>query len=197
MKKVNFLGTLITAVALAFAFTTAKIDYTVDKQQSKVSWLGKKVTGEHKGGISIASGKLTSDGKTVTGGSFDIDMTSITCTDLTDKTYNEKLIGHLKSDDFFSTEKFTKSTFVITSVTPTGNDQYKVVGNLTIKGITNPVEFPATIKTTATDVKANATIKVDRTKYGIKYGSGSFFDNLGDKAIDNEFTLTVDLVAKK
>ncbi len=197
MKKANFLVALIATVVVAFAFTTANVDYKVDKQQSKVAWVGKKVTGQHTGMINIADGKFTSDGKTLTGGSFEIDMNSITCTDLTDKGYNDKLVGHLKSDDFFSTEKFPKSTFVITSLTALGKDQYKVVGNLTIKGITKPVEFPALIQVTDKEVKAAAKIKVDRTKYDIKYGSGSFFDNLGDKAIDNDFELNVDLVANK
>jgi polyisoprenoid-binding protein YceI len=197
MKKMNFLATLLAITVAAFAFTMANVEYKVDTQKSKVGWLGKKVTGEHKGMINIADGKLISDGKTVTGGSFTIDMNSMTCTDLTDKEYNAKLLGHLKSDDFFGTAKFPKSTFVITSVTPLTGNQYKVAGNLTIKGITKPVEFPATIQVSDVEIKAAATIKVDRTLYDIKYGSGKFFDNIGDKAINDEFELNVDLVAKK
>lgn len=197
MKKMNFFATLLAVTVAAFAFTMANVEYKVDVQKSQVGWLGKKVTGSHNGMINISDGKLITDGKALTGGTFNIDMNSITCADLTDKEYNAKLIGHLKSDDFFGTEKFPKSTLVITSVTSTGKDQYKVAGNLTIKGITKPVEFPATIQVSDTEVKAAAKIKIDRTKYDIKYGSGSFFENLGDKAIDNEFELTVDLVAKK
>lgn len=197
MKKTNFLVAVFAAVAVAFAFSTANVEYKVDKQQSKVNWVGKKVTGEHQGFINISDGKVITNGKTVTGGTFDIDMTSITCTDLTDKGYNDKLVGHLKSDDFFGTEKFPKATLVITSAKDLGKGQYTVAGNLTIKGITKPVEFPAAIQVTEKEVRSTARIKVDRTKYDIKYGSGSFFDNLGDKAIDNEFELNVDLIAKK
>jgi polyisoprenoid-binding protein YceI len=197
MKKMNFFAALLAITVAAFAFTMANVEYKVDAQKSKVSWLGKKVTGEHKGNINIADGKLITDGKSVTGGTFNIDMNSMTCTDLTDKEYNAKLLGHLKSDDFFGTAKFPKSTLVITSVTPVSGNQYKVAGNLTIKGISKPVEFPATIEVSATEIKAAATIKVDRTIYDIRYGSGKFFESIGDKAINDEFELMVDLIAKK
>jgi len=193
--KSLFIAALIAIVAMAF--TTAHLEYKVDSKQSKLTWLGKKVTGEHTGNISISDGKILSDGKAIKGGSFTIDMNSITCNDLTDAGYNQKLVGHLKSDDFFGCEKNPKANFVITKVTPSGKDQYNVKGNLTIKGISKEVEFPATITHAGNQVKANATIVVDRTKYDIKYGSGSFFDNLGDKAINNEFELKVELVAVK
>lgn len=189
---------LTAAVAFStLAFTAASITFNVDKTKSKVTWIGRKVTGEHTGTVNISDGKLTSDGKNILGGSFDMDMNTITCTDLTDADYNAKLIGHLKSDDFFSTAKFPKSTLAITKTTSTGNGTYKINGNLTIKGITQPIEFPATITVSLTQVTAKAKILVDRTKYDIKYGSASFFDSLGDKAITNEFELNVDLVAKK
>ncbi|MBC7488253.1 MAG: YceI family protein [Cytophagaceae bacterium] len=189
---------LTAAIAFsALAFTAASITFKVDKTKSKVTWIARKVTGEHTGTVNIADGKLTSDGKNILGGSFDIDMNTITCADLTDADYNGKLIGHLKSDDFFSVAKFPKSTLAITKATSTGNGTYKINGNLTIKGITQPIEFPATVTISATQVTAKAKILVDRTKYDIKYGSASFFDSLGDKAINNEFELNVDLVAKK
>ncbi len=197
MKKTNFLMALLATIVVAFAFSTANVEYKVDKRQSKVNWTGKKVSGAHEGTIKVADGKLISDGKTITGGTFDIDMSSITCSDLKDQGYNDKLVGHLKSDDFFSAEKFPKSTLVIKSATSQGKDQYKITGDLTIKGITKPIEFPAAVQISGSEIKATAKIIVDRTLYDIKYGSGSFFDNLGDKAINNEFELNVDLVAKK
>lgn len=182
----------------AFAFTTIKeAEYNVDKLQSKISWIGRKVTGEHSGTIDISSGKLSWDGKSLTGGSFEIDMSSITNADITDPEYNSKLVGHLKSDDFFSTEKFPKAKFVITNVKPLSNNQVQVKGNLTIKRITKAIEFPATVEVKENQLNAKAKILVDRTQYNIRYGSGSFFDNLGDKAIDNNFELDVELVAKK
>ena len=178
------------------SFSGKGIEYKVDNSQSKVTWLGKKVTGEHSGAINIADGKLITNGKSIQGGTFNIDMSSITNTDMQGE-YSDKLVGHLKSDDFFSTEKFPKATLVITKLTPKGKDQYDVKGNLTIKGITKPIEFPATITNGGDKITAKAKIVVDRTKYDIRYGSGSFFDNLGDKAIDNNFELNVNLVAKK
>jgi len=195
--KISHVALTAALAFSALAFTAASITFNVDKTKSKVTWIGRKVTGEHTGTVNIADGKLTSDGKNILGGSFDIDMNTITCTDLTDAEYNGKLIGHLKSDDFFSVAKFPKSTLAITKVTSTGNGTYKINGNLTIKGITQPIEFPATITVSLTQVTAKAKILVDRTKYDIKYGSASFFDSLGDKAISNEFELNVDLVAKK
>ena len=122
-------------------------------------------------------------------------MTSIVCKDLKDAEYNGKLVGHLKNDDFFATDKFPKANFVLKSAKSTGVDTYDISGDLTIKGITKPVTFPATVKVTGKALTAVAKITVDRTLYDIKYGSGSFFDNLGDKAINNDFTLDVNMVA--
>lgn len=182
----------------AFAFTTVNDEeYKVDKQQSKLTWIGRKVTGEHSGTINISNGKLNWNGKNLTGGSFEIDMASIINTDITDETYNQQLVGHLKSDDFFSTEKHPKANFVITKVEPLTNNQAQVTGNLTIKGTTKEIQFPATIQAQGNQLSAKAKILVDRTQYGIRYGSGSFFENLGDKAIDNNFELNIELLAKK
>jgi len=192
----NLKHLLFTALVAISAFSFApKTEYKVDNQKSKLSWVGRKVTGEHSGSINLADGVLVTDGKKVTGGTFTIDMNSITNEDLKDDGYKQKLIGHLKSDDFFGTEKFPKAQLVIEKVTAVSKDQYKIKGSLIIKGITKDIEFPATISTTKSQIIAKAKIIVDRTKYDIRYGSGSFFDNLGDKAIDNNFELNVELVA--
>lgn len=189
---------VLLAGLLAFAFTTAATsEFEVDTQKSTIGWIGRKVTGSHNGAIALSSGKLDWDGTTLKGGSFDIDMNSITCADITDAGTNQKLVGHLKADDFFGTEKYPKASFVITKVSPKATNQYLVDGKLTIKGITKAVQFPATVQATGNQLKATAKILVDRTQYEIKYGSGSFFDDLGDKAIDNEFELNVALVANK
>ncbi|MBA9075493.1 MULTISPECIES: YceI family protein [Rufibacter] len=189
------LAALVALVTFAFAGKGA--DYKVVANQSKVAWVGTKVTGEHSGTISIADGKLVSDGKNILGGTFTIDMGSIACTDISDAKMNQNLVGHLKSEDFFGTAKYPTSTLVIKNAKATGKGQYLVSGDLTIKGITKPIQFPATIQHAGNQIKANAKVTVDRTKYDIKYGSGSFFDNLGDKAISNDFVLDINLVAKK
>jgi polyisoprenoid-binding protein YceI len=193
--KSIILAALVGVSTMSFVEKTS--EYKVDTKQTKVNWVGRKVVGEHSGNISISEGKLLAGAKGLTGGTFVMDMKSITNTDLTDAGYNAKLVGHLKSDDFFGTDKYPTATLKIKNATKTAGDEYKVKGDLTIKGITKEVEFPATVKISEKDVKAKAKILVDRTKYDIKYGSGSFFDNLGDKAIENNFELNVDLVATK
>jgi polyisoprenoid-binding protein YceI len=193
------MGVIAAAVITAFAFTTPTekkvINYTVDTKATSATWVGKKVTGQHTGGIAVSNGTVTADGKNITGGTIEFDMNSITCTDLTDKDYNAKLIGHLKSDDFFAVEKHPIAKFVITkAILKSGND-YDVTGNLTIKGITNEITFPAMIKLDNKTMVTVAKILVNRTKFDIKYGSASFFETIGDKAINDEFELDVNVVA--
>lgn len=169
----------------------------VDAQNSKVLWEAKKVTGAHAGVVPISSGSLVLDGDKLKGGSFVLDVKNLTVTDVKDADMNGKLTSHLKNDDFFSVEAHPQAKFVITSVTPKTAGSYDVTGKLTIKGITNDITFPATIKSDAGKVTADAKIVIDRTKYDIKFRSTNFFENLGDKAISNDFTLDVKLVASK
>lgn len=169
--------------------------YSVDNSQSTLSWTAKKVTGSHSGNISVTSGKLEVDNNVLKGGNFQLDTRTITVTDIKDAGMNGKLLGHLKSDDFFSVEKHPTASFVITGTTAKGGGNYDVTGNLTIKGITKPISFPATVTVAGGKATAKATIKVDRTKFDIKYRSSNFFENLGDKAIYDDFELDVTLVA--
>lgn len=169
--------------------------FQVDSKESKLNWTGKKVTGQHEGTINVADGKLEVDNNVLKSGSFSLDTRSILVTDLKDAGSNAKLLGHLKSEDFFSVEKFPAASFVTTSVVSKGDGSYEVTGNLTIKGITNLVTFPATVTVAGNKLTAKAAIKVDRTKYNIKYGSKSFFEGIGDKAIYDDFDLDVTLVA--
>lgn len=171
--------------------------YKVDTEKSVLKWNGKKVTGEHSGTIKLSDGSLTADGGKLTGGAFTFDMNSIVNTDLTDAGYNAKFIGHMKSEDFFNTAKFPTSTFKITKVTPKGGNVYDITGNMTIKGITNAVTFPATVKMNGNTIEADGKATLDRTKYDIRYGSKSFFENIGDKAIYDDFTVEMKLVAGK
>ena len=174
-------------LALGLMSFTALKEMSVDVEKSKVTWKGYKVTGEHEGTINLKSGVLMFDGKTLTGGKFEMDMTSINTTDL-EGDYKGKLDGHLKSADFFGVEKHPTAKFEITKAVGSGNT-YKVTGDLTIKNITNPVTFEMTVNGNT----ASAQLKIDRAKYDVRYGSGSFFDNLGDKTIYDEFDLNVNL----
>lgn len=200
MKKafvLLFAGTMINASV--FAMDLGKKDKTVavDTKSSKVEWGAKKVTGSHAGLVPISSGTLIVDGDKLKGGSFVLDVKNLTVTDVKDADMNGKLTGHLKNNDFFAVETHPQAKFVITSATPKGAGAYEVAGKLTIKGITNDIKFPATVKSEGNKLVADAKISVDRTKYDIKFRSSNFFENLGDKAIDNDFTLNVNLVANK
>ncbi|WP_350287775.1 YceI family protein [uncultured Croceitalea sp.] len=189
MKK-NILS-LAFAVVFGATAIAGPIDgdkKAVNTEKSTVTWKAYKVTGSHTGTISLKSGALEFDGEKLTGGEFVVDMTTINTTDL-EGDYKAKLDGHLHSDDFFSTASNPTSNLVFTKVKSSGKNSYKVTGNLTIKGITKPVTFDVSIYGS----KATATMKVDRAQYNVKYGSGSFFDNLGDKTIYDEFDLVVDL----
>jgi polyisoprenoid-binding protein YceI len=192
----NVLALLIPAFLL-FAFAPpSKETFTVKTSESKVEWFGSKVTGKHNGLVSLKSGNLIMNGNKLTGGSFEMDMNSIDCTDL-EGEWKDKLVGHLKADDFFGTDKFPTANFVITKVAAgktAGSNM--VTGKMTIKGKTQVVTFPVVLTKEGNNVKGTAEIKLDRTKYDIRYGSASFF-NLGDKAISNDFTLKVALVASK
>lgn len=181
--------------AKAVTNTKKATAYQVDKSQSKLNWVGKKVTGQHSGTINVADGKLDVENNVLKGGNFSLDTRSIAVTDIKDADGNAKLVGHLKSEDFFGVEKFPSANFVITKVASKGNGKYDITGNLTIKGITNPITFPATVAVAGNKLTAKADIKVDRTKYNIRYGSKSFFEGIGDKAIYDDFELAVELVA--
>ena len=177
--------------------------YAVAAEQSNVNWNGKKVAGEHSGTIALQGGELLVNNDQVTGGTFVIDMNTIANTDLTDPEYNAKLVGHLKADDFFGVEKYPTATFTITNIAPIASDaaagapNYNVTGDLTIKEKTEQVSFPATINVENGVATAKAEVKVDRTKFDIRYGSASFFNDLGDNAIDNDFTVSFDVAARK
>ena len=180
------------AIALLVAFSTVAVSAQtkkVDGSKSKVSWVGKKVTGQHEGTVDIKDGSLVFKGKKLTGGTFTIDMTSIANTDLKAGEGKEKLEGHLKSKDFFGTDEFKTSTLVFKKIAAKANNIYTVTADLTIKDKTNPVTFDIAVKGNT----ATTNLKIDRTKYDIKYGSGSFFDNLGDKTISDNFDLAVSL----
>ncbi|MBC7916057.1 MAG: YceI family protein [Pyrinomonadaceae bacterium] len=171
--------------------------FKLDTKSSSLEWVAGKVGGSHKGVIKLSSGNLVLENKKLQGGEFVTDMTTIVITDLKGSS-NLSLLKHLKGEDFFSVEKHPSSNFKITSVTPAGTDRVNITGTLTIKGITNAISFPASVKTQKNTLVAVAKgVKVDRTKYDIKYRSKSFFGDIGDKAIDDEFELNINLVARK
>lgn len=184
MNKIKTM--LVLAITLISTGLFAQ-NLKVDSEKSTIKWHGEKVTGEHSGNILLKEGWISWNNEKLTGGTFTIDMASISNSDIEDAEYNAKLVGHLKSDDFFGVEKFPTAKLDIKSSEKFTNNKATVKAHLTIKEITHPIEFIA---------QKNgdwfmAEIVVDRSKYDVRYGSGSFFDDLGDKMIYDEFTMTV------
>lgn len=192
MKKL-LIFPLLAVLATVSAQNAAKVDVA----SSNIVWTGYKVTGQHTGTVKVKSGSLQFTNNQLSGGSFEIDMNSITDTDL-DAEYAGKLVGHLKSDDFFGVEKYPTAKFVVTRAIPQDTKgNYKIIGNLTIKQTTKEIKFAANLTESNGAVTATGKIVVDRSEYDVRFGSGSFFDNLGDKTIFDEFDLNFALKAKK
>lgn len=184
MKSIfSFLFSFILSLGIAQNATK------VNLETSNIEWVGKKVTGQHNGNINLKSGDLVFYEGKLLKGIFKIDMNSITCTDLKGES-SDKLVRHLKNEDFFNTKEFPEAILNFREVKQIEGSSYLIIADLTIKGITNTIEFNADVRAN----KASAVINVDRTMYDIRYGSTSFFDALGDKAIDDIFVIKIDLV---
>ena len=184
---------LLLAAVLVMGSQGFSQDYKVIADKSIVRWSGKKVGKNHVGKVSLKEGSFTIKGDKFTAGQFVIDMTSIVDEDLTDPSWNAKLIGHLKSEDFFGVEKYPTATLTMTESTRFEKDETTVKADLTIKGATHPVTF----KVKRIGDVFQSTVTFDRSQYNVRYGSGKFFENLGDNAIDDLIPLDVTLVAVK
>ena len=191
----KLLATLVLGFSTFFATADLIAPATVNKTESQVRWEASKVTGTHWGYVPLKNATLDYSSGKIKGGSFDMDMVNLTVEDLTDAKSKGNLTGHLKSDDFFSVEKFNTSSFKITEAKSSNGTDYTITGNLTIKGITQKVSFPAKVAVVGKKVTATGQIKFDRTKFEIKYRSGSYFEDLADKMIYDEVKLDVKLVA--
>ncbi len=170
--------------------------FNIQTESSTVNWTGKKILGLHTGTINIESGYLVFSEDHLIDGEIKIDMTSIVITDIADRSVYKEFFDHLNNDDFFSVNAFKTATLKITKAAKV-NDAYKVLGDLTIKDITHPVTFTTTIDLLTDFLHALGEIKIDRTLYNIRYGSGKFLSNLGDKLIYDEFVLQFKLVGQK
>jgi polyisoprenoid-binding protein YceI len=198
-KSTMKLITIISFISLIFSSvlidSKKELGAVVNKSESTVTWNAKKVSGEHYGKVQISDAMLDYQNGKIQGGSFELDMTTITVEDITDANSNARLTNHLKSDDFFSVEKFNKSSFKITEAKTSNGQDYQITGDLKIKGISNPVTFPAKLAVQGDQIIATASIVFDRTKFDIKYRSGNYFENLADKLIYDDVSLEVKLVA--
>lgn len=173
-------------VLLVSAITLSSLGAEVDLKSSVFQWTGKKVTGQHTGKISLKSGSVELEKEALKGGSFVIDINTVTVEDL-DGEWKDKFLTHMKSPDFFTVEKFPEAKLVIKSVK---GDEVKA--DLTIKGKTNPVSF----KYKKEAKTYSGQLVFDRTKFDMVYGSGDFFKGLGDKMIYNDVTVDFKIVTK-
>jgi len=197
MKKTTL---MVMAVAfIAFSFTSIKkTNYKVNTETSKINWKGFKPTGSHYGTIHLSNGNFIINDDKIIGGEFTIKMNSILDLDMpADNEYNAKLVGHLKSEDFFDVEKYPNGGFQIKGTEKKG-EKTLIKGELTLKGITHPVSFLANVKIDNGQLAFKSeTFKVDRSKWNIRYKSKSFFDDLKDKFIEDDMEISIEVMAIK
>lgn len=174
--------------------------YQVDINNSSAEWFAAKFTGKHNGTVKVSGGEINSNHGQLTG-FVEIDMHSIADSDIKDEKMNAKLTNHLKSEDFFNADKYPKARFDILSIEPIKSIEegvtHKVTGNLTIKDKTNPLSFDATIIIQSNKITCVGSAVVDRSKFDVRYGSKSFFKDIGDKVIYDDFTLKFNVIASR
>jgi len=181
------------------------VTYAADIASSRVDWEGAKPAKKHHGELYLKSGSLFMENGKIAGGKLVLDMNSMKNLDLTDAEWNAKLIGHLKSEDFFHTAKYPEATFSITGVEQvTGKENasppvtHTITGNLMVKGISKSITFPANIIVRGGTVSATTPpFTIDRTEWDVRYQSGKFINDVKDNLIADEISLAVTLVAKE
>jgi polyisoprenoid-binding protein YceI len=168
--------------------------FIIDMKESVVAWTGSSVHGKHEGYAYISKGELMIENGQLMGGTVEVDMNTIE--DGSHRSDNN-LIKHLKDVDFFDVKKFPFSTIAITRVASINVEDKEITGNLTIKGITHPVTFPARLEVKGGIAEASGKLAIDRTQWDVRYKSGKFFDNLKDQAISDSIEFHIMIVAKK
>ncbi len=213
MKRMLFLLAIVVSIASCNKVAKNKVEGSeakaaaagtgelllVDTTQSVINWLGSKVGGTHNGTLQLSKGALNINGEEVSAGSFIIDMNTIVDLDLTDKSYNEMLVGHLKSVDFFDVAQYPTSVFTITSIERASVDSitHLVSGNLKLKDVEKNITFGANI-TKEGDVYQAITVPftIDRTQWNVQYGSKTLFANLKENIVDDNIELQIKIFAR-
>jgi polyisoprenoid-binding protein YceI len=172
-----------------------KGSYDIINTESELKWIGKELsTDTHTGTLALKKGKIDVNANGVIHGEVEIDMTTITVTDMQGK-WGTKLEGHLKSPDFFDVEKYSSAFITFQSdENPIKNNQLNLTGELTIKDITHPISFSTELLQTKPSLQAKTSLSFDRSKYDVRFRSGNFFENLGDKLILDDIEIDVLLV---
>ena len=165
----------------------------VNLDKSQISWIGRKVTGEHSGSLQLSNGWVIVDKNVLMGGKFIFDMTSISNTDIESSEWKLKLEDHLKSEDFFNVDSFPYAILELKEHQPLSDDQSasnnQILADLTIRGIKQKLSFPISLQKSDSIFLAKGTVDIDRTLYNIQYKSGKFIEGLGDKLIYDDFTV--------
>ena len=175
---------------------------TLTVTEGIIEWVGAKPTGKHNGTFKVSEGTFMVENNGITAGQFTIDMNSLTVLDLTDAKMNADLSGHLKSGDFFQADSFPTATFVLSSATALAapdslGNTHTIAGNLTLKGNTKGVSFPAKVALAEGNLQAEGSLSIDRTQWNVVYGSKNIFKNLGDKFINDMVDLKIKVSAAK
>jgi len=175
--------------------------YAFNEKESTLYWEGSKPGGKHFGTIEVINGSAVTDGDRIVGGTFQIDMSSIKNDDIENEGMRSRLLDHLRSEDFFYVDKFPTSTFEIKSVEPvSGADpaSHKITGELTIRGNTREVSFPADISMTDRAIYAKTgEISLDRTEWEVNHKSKSVFAGLKDSFIDDDMIVKLDVILER
>ena len=170
--------------------------YDIDLDSSIVNWIGKKVYKNHYGTLNFSSGNVQIKDGNVVGGQFQIDMHSMICTDIKKQGPNQGLINHLKSEDFFDVKNHPFSNLKIINSEKKSTTEYLFLAELTIKNIVHPITFNGYINKKLNIYYSKINLSFDRTLWNIKYGSGKFFEELGDKTILDDIELEIKLLTK-
>jgi polyisoprenoid-binding protein YceI len=199
MKKALIIITLVAFTA-AFAWIIYNryriIIPPVDTAKSEIGWSAKSVSDTHFGKVQLSKATLEFKNSKLVGGTFEIDMNTISVADITDPENNTNFIQHITTEHFFETDRFPTASFVIVDVQPINESEFTVKGDITIKGITRGIEFKTKVKEENNVKTASATIVLDKNQFGIEYGGKDKPGSQKDWFIYDEFTLNVNIVSK-
>ena len=196
MKKIFFTVALSILTLFAVATKPHTDHIKVDAKTSTIKWIGSKIAESHEGTINIQKGVLDINHGVLVGGQISIDMSTITNTDMEGRR-KQRLEWHLKNEDFFNVESFPLAVITISNAKRGEGNTYNIIADLTIKNIRHSISFVANVDIKGLDYLATAKIKIDRTKWDIKYNSGNFFKDLGDKLILDEVEFDISLKSEK
>ena len=189
--KVIFVGTVLVTLI------TASDTLYINVDSSTINWIGRKVTGEHSGTLNLSKGWVVMQEGSIIGGKFIFDMTSIKNTDIESPEWKEKLEKHLMAEDFFFVDSFPNAILEIKYHHQIVDDKTgqtnQIIADLTIRGITHEINFPINISHSKSNFYAEGLIDINRTLFNIKYNSGTFFEELGDRMIYDNFTVQISL----